>query len=50
MAHSYEVLASQCEIVVASPAGGEAPLDPSLVEAFKSDPISTKFLQTKESL
>ena len=50
MAHPYEVLASQCEIVVASPAGGEAPLDPSSVEAFKSDPVSAKFLQTKEAV
>jgi putative intracellular protease/amidase len=50
MAHPYEVLSPHCEIVVASPAGGEAPLDPYSVEAFKSDPVSTKFLQTKESV
>ncbi len=49
MAHPYEVLAPHCEIVVASPAGGAAPLDPSSVEAFKADPVSTKFLQTRES-
>ena len=50
MAHPYEVLADHCEIIFASPAGGEAPLDPSSVEAFKSDPVSTKFLQTKEAV
>lgn len=49
-AHPYEVLSSQCEIVVASPQGGEAPLDPSSVEAFKNDAISTKFLSHHENL
>jgi hypothetical protein len=43
MAHPYEVLAPHCEIVVASPLGGAAPLDPSSVEAFKSDAVSTRF-------
>lgn len=36
--------------MVASPNGGAAPLDPSSVEAFKSDVSSTKFLNTKEEL
>jgi putative intracellular protease/amidase len=36
--------------VVASPKGGAAPLDPSSVEAFKSDASATKFLNTKEAL
>ena len=36
--------------MVASPNGGAAPLDPSSVEAFKSDASSTKFLNTKEAL
>jgi len=49
-AHPYEVLSSQCEIVVASPLGGEAPLDPSSVEAFKEDAVSTKFLKHSETL
>lgn len=49
-AHPYEVLAPHCEIVTASPLGGEAPLDPSSISAFKSDPVSTRFLQTKESI
>jgi len=50
MAHPYEVLADHTQITVASPAGGEAPLDPSSVEAFKEDPASTKFLKHHESL
>jgi len=49
-AHPYEVLAEQVQVVVASPNGGAAPLDPSSIEAFKSDASSTKFLNTKEAL
>jgi len=49
-AHPYEVLAPHTQITIASPAGGEAPLDPSSVEAFKEDAISTKFLKHNESL
>jgi len=49
-AHPYEVLAPYTQITVASPAGGEAPLDPSSVEAFKEDAISTKFLKHSEAL
>lgn len=49
-AHPYEVLAPHTQITVASPAGGEAPLDPSSVEAFKEDAISTKFLKHSEAL
>lgn len=49
-AHPYEVLSSQCEIIVASPNGGEAPLDPSSVEAFKEDAVSSKFLKHNEKL
>jgi len=48
-AHPYEVLEDHVDIVVASPAGGAAPLDPSSVEAFKEDPICQKFLKHKES-
>jgi hypothetical protein len=44
------VLSTQCEIIVASPLGGEAPLDPSSVEAFENDAISTKFLSHHENL
>jgi len=49
-AHPYEVLEPHTQIVIASPKGGAAPLDPSSVEAFKSDAVSTKFLSTKEDL
>lgn len=49
-AHPYEVLAPHVSITIASPAGGASPLDPSSVEASKDDPVSVKFLQTKESL
>jgi putative intracellular protease/amidase len=44
------VLSSQVEVIVASPNGGEAPLDPSSVEAFKDDAVSTKFLKHSEAL
>jgi len=49
-AHPYEVLAPHTEITIASPLGGAAPLDPSSVEAFKSDAVSVKFLKDRESL
>ncbi|KAI9823070.1 MAG: hypothetical protein M1819_001518 [Sarea resinae] len=48
-AHPYEVLAPHTEIVVASPAGGEAPLDQASVELFKEDPVSVQVLNTKQS-
>ncbi|KAG6006959.1 hypothetical protein E4U21_006578 [Claviceps maximensis] len=48
LAHPYDVLAPKTEIVVASPKGGVAPLDPSSVEMFKSDASSTDFLQNKK--
>lgn len=35
---------------MASPAGGEAPLDPSSVEMFKEDKVSQDFLKTGENL
>lgn len=50
LAHPYYKLAGKCEIVVASPAGGESPLDPSSVEGFKNDEECAKFLKEQESL
>ncbi|CAJ2509321.1 Uu.00g143470.m01.CDS01 [Anthostomella pinea] len=51
LAHPYDVLSSKgVEIVVASPAGGAAPLDPASVEAFKSDASSTAFLESKKAV
>lgn len=35
---------------MASVKGGDAPLDPASVEAFKADAVSSKFLKTKESV
>ncbi|KAM3476072.1 hypothetical protein MY5147_003392 [Beauveria neobassiana] len=47
LAHPYDVLAPKAELVLASPKGGVAPLDPSSVEAFKNDESSKKFLDKK---
>jgi len=49
-AHPYNKLAPHTDIVVASPKGGEAPLDPSSVEASKDDEESQKFLKEKTEL
>ena len=49
-AHPYDVLAPNAQITIASPAGGEAPLDPSSVEATKDDKASVDFLDNKQSL
>jgi len=49
-AHPYDVLEPDCSITIASPKGGEAPLDPGSVEMFKEDKSSVEFLNTKESL
>jgi len=49
-AHPYEVLSPHLRIVVASPKGGEAPLDEASVEASKEDASSIKFLNTEQSL
>lgn len=49
-AHPYNVLAPHCEITVASPAGGEAPLDEGSVTAFKDDTESQNFLKEKGKL
>lgn len=49
-AHPYYKLEGKTDIIIASPKGGEAPLDPSSVEMFKSDAEASKFLREKESL
>jgi len=49
-AHPYDVLKDHVKITVASPKGGEAPLDPSSVEASKDDKISVNFLHKEETL
>lgn len=47
LAHPYHVLRTKANITLASPKGGEAPLDPSSVEAAKDD-ISVQFLKNDE--
>ncbi|KAL4876949.1 class I glutamine amidotransferase-like protein [Aspergillus karnatakaensis] len=49
-AHPWSVLHDKADLTIASPKGGAAPLDPSSVEMFKNDPISSKFLNEQEAL
>ncbi|EAW14969.1 type 1 glutamine amidotransferase domain-containing protein [Aspergillus clavatus NRRL 1] len=49
-AHPWEVLHDKTELVIASPKGGEAPLDPASVKASENDPVATKFLNEQKSL
>lgn len=50
MAHPYyECINSGYTVDVASPNGGKAPLDPSSVESFKSDPQCTQFLNDSKA-
>lgn len=49
-AHPYNEIAPHAEVVIASPKGGEAPLDPGSVEMFKEDAESQEFLKTQSSL
>ncbi|KAI8660204.1 DJ-1 protein-PfpI domain-containing protein [Fusarium keratoplasticum] len=55
-AHPYYDLVGEdesnpkAEIVVASPAGGKAPLDEVSIKMFENDPESVKFLNEKKSL
>lgn len=49
-AHPHEVLHDKVSLTIASPKGGEAPLDPSSVKASESDEISQKFLKEQKSL
>jgi putative intracellular protease/amidase len=44
------VLHDKTELVIASPKGGEAPLDPSSVKMFENDPVASKFLNEQKSL
>ncbi|KAJ9136509.1 Glyoxalase 3 [Pleurostoma richardsiae] len=51
LAHPYDVfLEHGASVTVASPAGGEAPLDPASVEAFAQDASSQTFLKEKQSV
>ncbi|KAI1376404.1 ThiJ/PfpI family protein [Hypoxylon crocopeplum] len=51
LAHPYEVLAPKCELVIASPKGGAAPLDPhSLQPWIQDDSSSASFHSSKKAL
>jgi len=49
-AHPYNQVSKSAEVVIASPKGGEAPLDPSSVEMSKDDAESQEFLKTQSAL
>merc|ERR1711964_837449 len=49
LAHPYHVLHSKANITVASPKGGESPLDPASVEAAKDD-VSVNFHKNNEQV
>ncbi|KAJ5725826.1 uncharacterized protein N7483_007183 [Penicillium malachiteum] len=49
-AHPHEVFHKKATLVIASPNGGKAPLDPNSVKMFESDPVAKNFLDTQESL
>ncbi|KAG0633522.1 class I glutamine amidotransferase-like protein [Tuber brumale] len=49
-AHPYHVLSPHTTITVASPAGGEAPLDQGSVEKFGAEDIAANFLKEKSEL
>ncbi|XP_066282809.1 uncharacterized protein [Branchiostoma lanceolatum] len=49
VAHPWKVFTEAgLKVTFASPKGGKTPLDPSSVEAFKADPICTKFMENKD--
>lgn len=50
LVHPYNKLAPHFNIVVASPAGGEAPLDPYSVESTKDDPACVAFLRENKNV
>jgi putative intracellular protease/amidase len=49
-AHPWEVLHEKVSLTIASPKGGEAPLDPASVKMFESDEVSQKFLKGQKAL
>ncbi|TPX13434.1 uncharacterized protein E0L32_006164 [Thyridium curvatum] len=51
LSHPYDVLKEAgCEITIASPNGGKAPLDPASVEMFKQDPSASAFFADQKPL
>ena len=49
-AHAYDVFAQKMDVVVASPNGGEAPLDAGSIKAFGADPSCANFLENHTGL
>ncbi|KAJ5336573.1 ThiJ/PfpI [Penicillium brevicompactum] len=49
-AHPHEILHNKVSLTIASPKGGEAPLDPSSVKMFEADPTSQTFLKEQKAL
>lgn len=50
LAHPHEVLKNKVSLTIASPNGGEAPLDPGSVKMFESDAVSQTFLKEQKAL
>lgn len=50
LVHPYNRLSLLFDIVIASPAGGEAPLDPFSIESTREDPECVAFLRKKSSV
>ncbi|KAJ6133302.1 hypothetical protein N7471_008517 [Penicillium samsonianum] len=49
-AHPWEVLHDKVSLSIASPKGGEAPLDPASVKMYESDEVAQKFLKEQKAL
>lgn len=50
LVHPYNDLVSHVDLVMASPKGGEAPIDPYSIEDSKDDEACREFLREKEHL
>ncbi|KAI1412549.1 ThiJ/PfpI family protein [Hypoxylon sp. FL1857] len=51
LAHPYEILSPKCELVIASPKGGVAPLDPNSLQPWiQDDSSSANFYNNKKAL
>lgn len=50
LAHPSHILHNKAEITVASPKGGEAPLDPSSVEFSANDEVAQNFLKNNQDV
>lgn len=48
--HPYNALSSHVDITIASPKGGEAPVDPYSVQEAKDDALCQEFLKSKKHL